>query len=195
LRIPETFEIHREILDWKARHSPDRMPAKALGLDRPTLAIMRWAMRDRRRLERLNRFLGTASARLQMDYLPGLFCAAHFAIQAELPAEGRPRLEKLLAIGQALQRFWLTATHLGLAMQPSLAPLAFLHLARSGAEFSTAPWSRAAGRKLLQRAAGILPEGGARTIFMGRIGEPRSPVASRSVRLPLELLLLDQAPA
>ena len=47
--------------------------------------------------------------------------------------------EELLAAGRRLQRFWLTAAKLGLAMQPSLAPLAFASYAVTGTRFTEAP--------------------------------------------------------
>jgi nitroreductase len=192
LRIPETFEIHRRILDWDRKFSPDRMPAAALGLDRPTLTIMRWAMGDKRKLDRLNALLGTAAARLQMDYLPGLFCAAHFSIQADLAENGPARIEQLLKLGQSLQRFWLTATELGLAMQPSLAPLAFLNHIQSGVTFTSKAHLQRKGARRARRAAALLPQGGARTVFLGRIGEPGSPLPARSIRLPFEALILNR---
>jgi molybdopterin/thiamine biosynthesis adenylyltransferase/nitroreductase len=190
LRIPETFQVHSRIIDWRRKQSPSGIPAGALGLDRATLSIMRWAMQDWKRLHRLNKFAGTAPARIQMDYLPGLFCAAHFSIQWNSLENPPDRTVHLLQAGMSLQRFWLTATRMGLAVQPSLAPLAFLHLASLDRPFTADRPMQRAGKKLRQRAARILPDGGADTVFMGRMGYPAKPSPVRSTRLPFEALIL-----
>ena len=44
LRTPEAYEVHRRMLDFRRKHSPDGIPGGAVGLDRATLAIMRWGM-------------------------------------------------------------------------------------------------------------------------------------------------------
>lgn len=194
LRIPETYEIHKHAIAWNSRRSPDRIPAAALGLDRATLSIMCWAMADRTRLDRLNRLFGTGITRFQMDYLPGLYCAAHFSIQFPTAGMEKDPIE-LVRAGHALQRFWLMATRLGLVLQPSLAPLAFLYLAQSSSRFTSDIRMQNAAQKLVQRARIILPESGARTIFLGRIGEAVNQQASRSTRLPLETLILTSPPA
>jgi hypothetical protein len=190
LRIPETFEIHRRIIDWRRKQSPSGIPAGALGLDRTSLSIMHWAMQNQARMHRFNNIMGTAPARMQMDYLPGLFCAAHFSIQLESRQEQPDRTVRLLRSGMAIQRFWLSATRMGLVVQPSLAPLAFQHLAGQDRPFTADPRMLDAGKKLVQQAAHILPGGGADTVFMGRIGYPRKPAQVRSTRLAFEALIL-----
>jgi hypothetical protein len=52
----------------------------------------------------------------------------------------------------------------------------------------------AAQRRLVTMASALLPEGGASTIFLGRIGEPTSLPDSRSIRLPFEDLILETPP-
>lgn len=169
LRIPETFNIHKTLIDWKRLRSPTGIPACSLGLDSATLKIMRWGMENWSRLDRLNRIAGTFPASLQMDYLPGLFCAAHFSIRAKSTPEGRER--RLLRAGESLQRFWLTATQLNLAVQPGLAPLAFGHWGRSGAAFTTDLKMRGAAARLAREVDRIL---GGEVLFAGRIGVPKS---------------------
>ena len=188
LRIPETFEIHRALIDWNRPRSPTGIPACALGLDKPTLKIMRWAMQNWHRMDRLNRTAGTLSASLQMDYLPGFFCAAHFSVRRTSTALARE--EYLLETGMALQRFWLTATDLGLAMQPGLAPLAFAHWGRSGAAFTTDAKMRRAAAALAQKADQVLAGGGEGTLFAGRIGQvlPHNHFC-RSTRLSFDQLI------
>jgi nitroreductase len=188
LRIPETFEIHRALIDWTRPRSPTGIPACALGLDKPTLKIMRWAMQSWPRMDRLNRTTGTFSASLQMDYLPGLFCAAHFSVRRK--SAGAAREEDLLETGMALQRFWLTATDLGLAVQPGLAPLAFAHWGRSSAAFTSDAKMRHAATALARKADQVLAGGGEGTLFAGRIGVPRPHNHfCRSTRLSFDQLI------
>ncbi len=49
-----------------------------------TLKLMRWVMANWQRVDFFNTYLaGHLVPRIEMDLLPGLFCAAHFAIVAE----------------------------------------------------------------------------------------------------------------
>ena len=187
LRIPETFEVHRRIIDWQRRLSPLGIPAGALGLDKMTLRIMRWAMASWERMNRLNRTAGTIGAALQMDYLPGYFSAGYFVVRPKAPASNR--VLELLNAGERLQRFWLLATKLGLAVQPTLAPLAFAHLGRTGAPFTADLAMRGAATRLASQLDNLIGSSAENLIFAGRIGHsrPRGPV--RSTRLPLSALV------
>src|SRR3546814_14215698 len=81
LRIAEAYRVHQRIIDWDQDFSRGGVAAGSLGLDALTLKTMRWALKDWSRMARLNRLpAATLAARLQMDYLPGLAPAAHFAI-------------------------------------------------------------------------------------------------------------------
>ena len=119
-----------------------------------------------------------------MDLLPGLFCAAHFAILANRPAE---TIDDYVAAGRAVQRFWLTATSLGLGLQPELTPLIFARYVREERRFSesTAAWIQA--QTLAGRLKAVLVDDTPRTVFLGRIGFSPLPWA-RSLRLPLQRL-------
>jgi hypothetical protein len=44
LTMPEAFEVHRRIIHWNATRSPDKVPDQALGVDKATLKLMKWAM-------------------------------------------------------------------------------------------------------------------------------------------------------
>jgi sulfur-carrier protein adenylyltransferase/sulfurtransferase len=193
LRSPEAFRIHCQVIDWDRALSPTGIPAKSVGLSRLTLPLMRWAMANWQRARWLNRLGGVLTAALQLDLLPGLGCAGYFVMRrppgkataapAELPAE-------LIEMGRGIQRFWLTASRLGLAMQPILAAVAFAHYGEQQMHFSSE-------RRLLHRAASLaksfrhaLDVPAEEVVFIGRIGEPvqRLPM-HRSVRRPLAELL------
>ena len=187
LTLPEAYLVHRDIIEWNARFSDDRVPDQALGLDTMTLKLMRWVMASWQRVRFFNTWLaGHLTPRIEMDLLPGLFCGAHFAILTQQALE---TIDDYVAAGRALQRFWLTATSLGLQLQPEMTPVIFSRYVREGRAFSRQPGAMGVAARLAQRMSRVLPdESLARTVFFGRIGNGR-PAASRSLRLPLQRLL------
>lgn len=188
LRLKSCYEVHRKIVDWTPANSPSGVPSQALGLDSITLIIMKWAMARWERINFMNTYLGaTATARLQMDLLPGLRCAAHFSIYCNEGAD--KSVENLLAMGASLQRFWLTATKLGIAMQPGLAPLCFANRANSPEVFREDQKSLEKAKSLKEKLQNRLNHSTEDILFLGRIGYPNSQPVRRSVRLDLSKLL------
>ena len=184
--VPEAYEVHRNIIEWNARYSNDRVPDGAIGAGALTLALMRWAMASWDRVSFLNRYLGgTLLPGIELDVLPGLACAAHCVL---LAPQAPQRLEDYVEAGRALQRFWLTATSLDLQFQPEYTPLVFARYAREQVQFTTDDRALAEARKLQTRLRGLVGETGEmRAMFMGRIGA--GPAAdARSTRLSVESL-------
>ncbi|CAL1241540.1 ThiF family adenylyltransferase [Candidatus Methylocalor cossyra] len=189
--IPEAFPVHRAVIQWHSRFSEDRIPDQAIGLDPLTTALMRWTLGSWGRARFVGTYLGgTVLPRLQLDWLPGLFCAAHFA----LLAEAMPRTaDDYLGAGRALQRVWLTATLLGLQVQPEMTPLIFARYVREGRRFTELESAlRTAERVAAEWAALIGPEQAPRAVFFARIGHGPRPVA-RSLRLPLVKLRWEES--
>ena len=187
LTLPEAYRVHRDIIEWNARFSEDRIPSAALGASAPSLALMRWAMVSWERISFLNRYLGgTLAPRLELDLLPGMACAAHCVLAASSP----PRtLDDSVSAGRAVQRFWLTATSLKLQFQPAYTPLVFARYAREGIRFSAAADALSRARTVRESVERLLgAEVAERAVFMGRLGAG-SPAKDRSLRLPLERLL------
>ena len=191
LTMPEAYRVHRDVIEWNARFSEDRVPDQALGADPMTTKLMRHVLGSWERVKFFNRFLaGTIAPRLQMDLIPGLFCAAHFV----LLARRRPQtIDDYVAAGRALQRFWLTATSLGLVMQPELTPLIFSRYVRNDIPFSSEPGMAELARSLARQLEALIGTTGTElAVFMGRIGA--GPAAtSRSTRRRLDDLIV--APA
>ncbi|PXX43779.1 ThiF family adenylyltransferase [Undibacterium pigrum] len=186
LTMPEAFQVHKNVIQWNARFSHDRIPDQAIGMDKLGLKLMRWAMHSWARISWMNRYLaGTWLPRLQLDFLPGIACAAHFI----LVARKAPRtLEDYVAAGRALQRLWLTASSLGIQMQPEMTPLIFNWYVQAAQNPSSNPDIAILLQKLhgdLQAMLGddIL----ALACFMGRIGHG-SPAKARSLRLNISQL-------
>ena len=185
---PEAYEVHRAIIAWRSRYSNDKVPDQALGLDPLTLRLMEWVMHSWKRVRFFNKYLaGTYMPRLQLDFIPGLACAAHFA----LISTASPRQpEDFMAAGRAMQRFWLTATHLGLQLQPEMTPLIFSWYHNSHSRFSHIDAVQHTLPTIHKKLAKVMgDEVPGRGVFMGRIGHGK-PAKSRSRRLPLDQLII-----
>lgn len=183
LTIPEAFEVHKKVIEWGARYSRDRIPDQAIGLDTITLKLMRWAMGRWARIRFLNTYLaGTLMPRLQLEFLPGLHCAGYAGLAAPKPLQS---VDDYIEAGRAMQRFWLTATSLGLQFQPQMAPLIFDSYVRDLVPFTADTAALEKTAALSPRLKRILGEENYPvTAFLGRIGVGTAP-ASRSLRKPL----------
>lgn len=187
LNIPEAYQVHKAVIEWNTRFSEDKIPSRAVGVDPLTEKLMRWAMVRWERVVFLNKwFLGDLAPRIQLDLLPGLFCAAHFGLIAPAPLRG---VDDYLAAGRSLQRFWLTATRLGLLVQPEMTPVIFSRYHRRGIAFTGHRHWRDRAGDLNKRLAEALPGGDPDCLFfLGRTGTNPHP-DSRSTRKPLEALI------
>ncbi|HYE36524.1 ThiF family adenylyltransferase [Methylocaldum sp.] len=188
LTMPEAYEVHKNIIQWNARVSEDRIPDRAVGLNPLALGLMKWAMRKWSRVNFLNTYMaGTLMPRVELDLIPGIFCAGHFALLTDKPPAS---IGDYLSAGRALQRFWLTATRLGLQLQPEMTPLIFASYIRESAKFTCLDAVEKQAKRLANELTDLLgDEFVPRAVFMGRIGEGQQPEA-RSIRKPLSDLLI-----
>lgn len=180
LVMPEAYAVHRDVIEWNARFSNDRVPDRALGVDRATLWLMRFAMKSWKRVQFLNRFMaGTWIPRMQMDFLPAIACAGHFVLIARTIPE---TIDDWIRAGRAIQRFWLTVTRLNLVMQPEVTPLIFSRYVSSGIHFSDTPGMFEMAISVAAKVRATIGNRGAtHCVFMGRLGAgPES--RSRSLR-------------
>jgi hypothetical protein len=188
LTCPEAYEVHRRVIEWNARFSKDRMPEQAVGVDPLTAKLMRWVMQSWKRVDFFNRYLlGTLGPRIQLDFIPALLCAAHVLVRPKTPPS---TLADYVDAGIAMQRLWLTASALGLHLQPEMTPLIFRWYARQGRSFSRSPGvvreaSTLADR--FERLVGAQPGDG--FAFFCRVGSSTTP-RSRSLRKELAELLI-----
>lgn len=190
LSMPEAYRVHRKVIQWRARFSEDRIPDQALGLDPVTLRLMRLAMHSWGRVDFCNRFLAADwLPRIEMEVIPSLACAAHFLVVANEP---QVTTDQYVDAGRGMQRFWLTATMLGLQLQPQMTPLIFARYVREGIQFSKAPGMAEKAQGVRQRLADLVGAAAAdRGVFMGRLGEG-PPASARSTRRPLKDLMRGQ---
>ena len=190
LTMPEAFPVHKHAIEWGARYSVDRVPSQALGVDRATAGIMRWAMQSWERVDRLNRWGGgTLMPRLLMDWLPGRACAAHLALVAQGAASAAMSTAGQLEAGRAMLRFWLTATACGLQHQPEMTPLIFGRYAREGRTFSRVERLARDAADVGRRLDALLGGVSDRAVWFGRIGAGPA-AAARSERRSLDELIL-----
>jgi len=187
LTMPEAFSTHAAVIEWQATESMDRLPDRSLGLDPLTVRLMRWCLQDWNRVKFMNTWLaGTILPRIQMDLLPGLFCGAHFFLLAnKVPAT----LDDYLRAGRAVQRFWLTATSLGLQLQPQYTPVVFQEYLADQVPFTGEAKILDGARAVVRGLQSFLGQDAGRCIYMGRLGAGNPPIA-RSTRLPLEDLIV-----
>lgn len=190
LTMPEAYPVHRDIIQWHAQYSPDRIPEQAIGLDPLTTRLMQWTLASWQRVAFMNRYLGgTLLPRLQLDVWPALNCAAHFVVVSRSCLD---TIDDYVAGGRAMQRFWLTATALGLQYQPEMTPLIFASYVNHGVEFTKQPRCVENARRVTEQLAGLIgKKASQRAVCMGRVGFGPAPVA-RSTRLPLNDLLISE---
>jgi hypothetical protein len=118
--------------------------------------------------------------------MPALGCAAHLLLK---PREPLVELIDYVRAGIAMQRLWLTASSLGLHLQPEMTPVIFRWYARAGRSFSQ---TKEIAPRILSLADQF--EHLATTTdsdpfaFFCRVGHS-SPPNSRSLRRDLEELL------
>lgn len=187
LIAPEAYLVHKEVIEWGAQFSKDRIPEQAVGVDPFTAKIMRWVMKSWERVDFFNKYaFGTILPRIQLDLLPAIMCSSHVLI--------RPRNPPLILLdwvrlGVSMQRLWLTAMALGYYVQPEMTPVIFRWYSRSERTFSRKPEiaERASLLALeFEKMCGASPE--TAFGFFARLGQSKEPV-SRSLRVDLEKLM------
>ena len=190
LITPEAFEVHRQIIEWGASDSVDKIPETAVGMSPLTLRLSQWTFQSWKRMAMMNAIpTATWFPRLELDFFPGLFCASHYALFAK---NGLQTSLDYVSAGMAVQRVWLQATALGLQQQPEMTPLIFKTYINKGIEHTADHDASAAARKFAtdgfwsQFSEGEVE----RMCWVGRLG--RRKVKTRSSRLPLERLLQSQ---
>lgn len=188
LTCPEAFEVHRDVIEWGARFSKDRIPERAVGVDPLTGKLMRWVMQSWERVTFFNRYLlGTIAPRVQLDLVPALGCAAHILMEASR----RPSsVTDFVQSGIAMQRIWLTAASVGLYLQPEMTPVIFNWYVRAGRSISSVPDIDGRAAALAERLEGLGKiDCGDKLVFMCRVGSSSGPDA-RSTRKDLAQLMV-----
>jgi len=186
LTMEEAFQVHKEIIEWKAQFSETKIPEQALGVDWITARLMQWMFKSWTRVKFANNFLaGTILPRIQLDFIPSIKSCAHFAISAHSPVN---TTEEYIAAGRAVQKFWLTSAKLGIGFQPEQTPVIFSKYISKNIEFTTSTSVIKNAEKGKAMFEELLPESNL-VVFLGRMGRGERPV-SRSIRKPLKELII-----
>lgn len=189
LTCPEAYQVHREVIEWNARYSTDRIPDQAVGVDPLTAKLMRWVLQSWGRVNFFNRYLaGTVGPRIQLDFIPAIACAAHLLLR---PKHRQAGLADHLAAGVAMQRLWLTASSLGLYLQPEMTPVIFRWYVLANRQLSVEQKINTGASELarqFEQLSASRPDDG--FAFFCRIGHSTKPNA-RSIRKELKELMLD----
>lgn len=190
LITPEAFEVHRSVIEWDAQFSETSIPDRALGLDPIGRRLTRWVLGNERRMKFVNSIPGgTLLSRFQLDFVPALLCAGHFA----LLGPRKPRsIDDFVAAGMAVQRVWLTLTSMNRWQQPEMTPLIFSDYIRDGVDFTRDGRAVSLARIVSQDVASLIGRPDAeRAVWMGRTGAGIGPSA-RSVRKAITDLLVER---
>jgi nitroreductase len=192
LTLPEAYPTHRDVIEWGATTSEDRIPDRAIGLDPLTLKLMRWVMASWNRVDIFNRWLmGTIAPRIQLDFVPALACGAHALLLADRAPAG---IQDYVAAGRVLQRFWLTADRLGLRLQPEMTPLIFSRYVRAGLGFTQTRACQALAASVAGRLEAATGAATARqAVFLARLGHAAAP-PGRSLRRSWQALVVRDTP-
>lgn len=186
LTLPEAYLVHKEVIEWGAKFSEDKIPDHALGLSPFILPLMCWIMKSWNRVRFFNKFLGgTLIPRLQLDILPSILCSAHFLLLAPYPPKS---LLNYVEAGKVLARFWLGTASLRFQFQPEMTPLIFQSYMKENILFSSSFGAMTEASKISSSIEKLVGKNVAdKAVFLGRIGRGECPEA-RSLRLSLSSL-------
>jgi hypothetical protein len=68
LKLPEIYEVHRDMIDWADQDSIDKMPKGSLGANPFSLKMMKWALAKKNRNQFLMKLpLSTLSFEIELD--------------------------------------------------------------------------------------------------------------------------------
>ena len=191
LSIPETYKIHKRIIDWAHDFSTTGIPAKAMGMGSVGQALTKWAMASWQRLHILMTYFGGGVLpRIELEAIPGLFCARHFLITRTVDPDLENPVEAI-EWGRALQRFWLCATKYGLALQPAFATIVFARYAADNIAFTKDKRELKRASYLLDKVEKLSGKNVREIKFIGRLGFSNQigKSRSRSIRRPIEELV------
>ncbi len=169
---PEAVAALARSIDPDRAHSPSGIPTGALGLGRLGRALLRRALRR----PGPSSLLAGALAAFRADTVPIRASGGCFSVHRA--AGAATGTVSVIEAGRAVQRLWLTASRLGLAMQPLFRPLAMA----ASSPAMAAPFRAAIGD----------PDA---VLFLARIGAPRRAAPNaRAARRPLADLMTAAPP-
>lgn len=193
LSMKSGFASHSRSIEWNAKTSTTKIPDRALGLNRFSLALMRSVMKSERRARTAFALGGKIFPKVEMELIPTLFSGSIVSIVSNLSErEYDDRHQQAAAAGAAIQRFWLTAAKNGISFQPQMSPLIFSRYIENLVPFTENVAQLRAAERINRRFKDLFSHPMAEKLFghpstdvmwVGRIGYRANPEA-RSLRKP-----------
>jgi hypothetical protein len=170
LTCPEAYDVHREVIEWNARFSNDKIPEEAVGVDNDSQAH---EMGDAK-LDACQLFqqvpLRDDPAKNPARRTPCAFLRHSCLAETKGATIGT---DDYVAAGMSMQRFWLTVASQGLYLQPQMTPVIFRWYARRGRPFAASPESMKIAKEIsgrLEKLANIDKQGD--LAFFAALGNP-----------------------
>ncbi|MBL8640101.1 MAG: ThiF family adenylyltransferase [Alphaproteobacteria bacterium] len=198
LRLPETYFVHKHMIDWSGQNSPDKMPAASLGTNSLSTSLTKWALHSEKR----NRLMlklpaATLSFQVELDLIPSIFCASHFVMSFDPAVTPDPQSSDYIRAGANMQRFWLYLTSQNMALQPWYIPIMFSRYIEDNIAFTVDQKLHKQAQTLhdhvVNKVLGPIGVPLRSVFFTGRIGYPTKVSQARSVRKPLSDLINSDA--
>ena len=181
------FEIQKNIIEFDSKFSEDKMPIHTTNLD-PVGAMLFNKIHNNWPVYNfvMKYLLGSYLPSIQSELVPGIRSSALIAFVRKHDAADR---DTLIKEGRMIQRFWLTATKLGLVLHPNYFPMA-LNYYKNNEKECAEPSLIKGVEKIYTRYNQYFSLDN--TCFLGRIGWPKSRHAdSRSMRKHWSELMID----
>ncbi|MEC7702260.1 MAG: hypothetical protein VYC19_05850 [Pseudomonadota bacterium] len=193
LRMEETYQIHKNMLDWENAQSHDGLPIESIGLSAFSAKSLKWLLANERRNNRVMKLPGaTIFTQIELDLIPAMLCGAHFIASFKPDMRPHPQAVDYVRAGRAMQRFWLTLTQEHLCMQPWYIVFMFSLYVERGMFFTT---QHDRAQKLYKHFTQQItaPENISvnHMFFTGRVGVPNKNPKGRSLRKPLDSFIID----
>ena len=191
LRVPETYAIHKDLIEWADKNSESKLPISSVGLSKVSAKMMRWVLAKEERNAALMRKPGaTFFTQLELDLLPALCCSSHFIMAFDPQQIPNPQKHDYIEAGRSMQRFWLRLTKQNMALQPWYITFMFSLYVQRGIQFTenmqaAEKLKESFETKILQPNDISLEH----VFFTGRIGHPKKVSKHRSIRKPLEAFI------
>ncbi|MGQ5522117.1 hypothetical protein ACUHMQ_02530 [Chitinimonas sp. PSY-7] len=188
LTCEATYKIHYAAVEWGTQYSKTRIPQNAIPTDPLTSVFMTWVMKSWKRVNFFNKYMfGTLVPKLELYFLPAIFCSSHILIKPKNPLVD---LQDYVEAGIAMQRLWLTVSSLGLYLQPEMIPVIFRWYTNAGKSIVQEPPTlnaeAAKGTADFEKLAGV--DASQPFSFFCRVGFS-APPTSRSIRRDLNDLM------
>ncbi|PHV12127.1 molybdopterin biosynthesis protein MoeY [Chitinimonas sp. BJB300] len=188
LTCETTYKIHYAAVEWGTQFSKTRIPQDAIAMDPLSAVLMTWVMKSWKRVSFFNRYMfGTLVPKLELYFLPAIFCSSHILIKPKNPLVD---LQDYVEAGIAMQRLWLTVSSLGLYLQPEMIPVIFRWYTNAGKSIVQDPPTlnaeAAKGTTEFEKLAGV--NASQPFSFFCRVGYS-APPTSRSIRRDLKDLM------